>query len=271
MLFPEPGRAFPPVEKHLVSKSDDAARPGIEGAQDNRQGDTPSLEGCDSCPFRQVGFCAAVLGAHSDAKRRRKMHGTVRARQHIYRPGETPGRVVVVRQGWALRSAMTPDGRRQVLSILLPGDIAGGELVMRDQVRTPVQSITPVEYCAFSVDQLKEIATEDPKLIWAFVDICFTGREASEARLLDLGRRNAEQRLARLILDLHQRLTSKGLAEGNTIPFPLRQQTIADALGLTQVHVSRVMRSLRESGVLRVRNGVLTILDMGELRDVAEV
>lgn len=211
------------------------------------------------------------MGDVPDAKRVRKAEGTVRARQHIYRPGETPKRIIILRSGWALRLAMTSDGRRQVLSVLLPGDIAGGELIMRDQVRTPVQSVTPVEYCAFEVGNLKKIAEEDPALVWAFVEICFSGREASEARLLDLGRHNAEQRLARFILDLHERLTAKKLAEGNSIPFPLRQQSIADALGLTQVHVSRVIRNLRENNILRIQGGVLTILDMSALMDAAEI
>lgn len=226
--------------------------------------------GCAACPFRHVGFCGAVIGANSEARRRRQAEGTVRARQHIYRLGETPGRIVVLRRGWAIRSAIAADGRRQVLSILLPGDIAGGELIMRQQVRTPVQSLTPVEYCTFDVGNLRDAAKRDPDLVWAFVEICFAGREASEARLVDLGRRNAEQRLARLIIDLHQRLTSKGLAQGDTIPFPLRQQTIADALGLTQVHVSRVMRSLRQARILQTGNGLLTILDMDALMSVAE-
>jgi CRP/FNR family transcriptional regulator, anaerobic regulatory protein len=211
------------------------------------------------------------MDAASESERGRSAKGSFRARQHIYRPGETPKRIVVLRSGWALRLALTSDGRRQVLSILLPGDIAGGELIMRDQVRTPVQSVTPVEYCAFDVGHLKEIAKDDPALVWAFVDICFSGREASEARLVDLGRRKAEQRLARLVLDLYERLTEKKLTDGAAIPFPLRQQSIADALGLTQVHVSRVMRSLKENDVIRVQGGVLTILDMEALMDIAEI
>ncbi|HCX68574.1 MAG: hypothetical protein CMI61_11355 [Parvibaculum sp.] len=255
--------------EYSLSTSKNNIRSG-DDIDENRR--TPaSIEGCNTCQFRHVGFCHAVIDAASDAKRGRSAKGSIRARQHIYRPGETPKRVIVLRSGWALRSALTSDGRRQVLSILLPGDIAGGELVMHDQVRTPVHSVTPVEYCAFDVENLKEIAKDDPSLVWTFVDICFSGREASESRLVDLGRRNAEQRLARLVLDLHERLTAKKLADGRTIPFPLRQQNIADALGLTQVHVSRVMRSLRENDVVRVKGGVLTILNMEALMDIAEL
>jgi len=101
-------------------------------------------------------------------------------------------------------------------------------------------------------------------------DLCLSSKEASEARLVDLGRRNAEQRLARLILDLRRRLREKGLSDGTAIPFPLRQQTIADALGLTQVHVSRVMRSLRQSRILQTKAGQINILDMDALMAVAE-
>ncbi|MAU61534.1 MAG: hypothetical protein CMI62_12485 [Parvibaculum sp.] len=240
-----------------------------EDAQDAFEGDASS-NGCDVCPFRRIGFCKAVLDADFDAKCRLQGEGRVRARQHIYRFGEAPGRIVVLRRGWAIRYVVAADGRRQVLSILLPGDIVGGELLIREKVRTPALSLTPVEYCEFDIGNLKRLSKEDPDLVWTFVEICFAGREASEARLVDLGRRNAEQRVARLILDLHQRLTSKGLAQGDTIPFPLRQQMIADALGLTQVHVSRVMRSLRQARILKTGNGLLTILDMDALMNVAE-
>ncbi len=242
---------------------------GEDSAQDGKKIDASS-EGCDTCPFRSVGFCAAVMGASLGEGERRKTAGSALARQQILRPGEASGRVIVLRQGWALRSAITSDGRRQVLSILLPGDIAGGEFLMRDKVRVPVQSLTPVEYCSFDVTYLKEIAGENPAFIWTFVDLCLSSKEASEARLIDLGRRNAEQRLARLILDLHRRLREKGLSNGATIPFPLRQQTVADALGLTQVHVSRVIRSLRQSRILQIRSGQLTILDMDALMATAE-
>jgi CRP/FNR family transcriptional regulator len=227
-------------------------------------------EGCACCPFRREGICAAVIDARSD-KHRRKAEGTTRARQYVFRPGEEPGRVVVIREGWAARFVHVPDGRRQVLSILVPGDIAGAELVMRSSIRVPVQALNDISYCSFGVNDLKEISYDDPALVWSFLDICTSNRKESESRLVDLGRRNAEQRLARLVLELHRRLRSRGLADETSMPFPLRQQTIADALGLTQVHVSRVMSSFRDGNVLQVIGGRLFISDMETLLDIAEI
>ncbi|MDP3329019.1 Crp/Fnr family transcriptional regulator, partial [Parvibaculum sp.] len=244
--------------------------PILPGGAVARQGDG-SLEDCDICPFRHIGFCAAVLGSSMGGGPIRKLEGTARIRQHIYRPGDAPGRVVVLREGWAIRFVLTPDGRRQILSILIPGDMVGGEALIRDKVQTSLQALTPLTYCAFDVTELKNIAESDPGLVWTFVDICFAGREASEARIVDLGRRNAEQRIARLVLDLYRRLDERGLAEGLTIPFPLRQQTIADALGLTQVHVSRTMTALRQAGAMHLQAGVLEILDLQVLSDIAEI
>lgn len=153
-----------------MSGNDDGAPVrGGQSAQDGRELGASS-ESCDTCLFRSVGFCGAVLGANPDAGRRRKTAGSVFARQHILRPNEAPGRVVVIKRGWALRSAMTSDGRRQVLTILLPGDVAGGELLIRDEVRIPVQSVTSVEYCAFDISYLKEILGEKPALLWTVVD-----------------------------------------------------------------------------------------------------
>lgn len=224
---------------------------------------------CSTCPFRHATFCSAVLGSGKDSTRRRTSEGTIRARQHLHKQGDARGRVMVLRDGWAVRFVQTPEGRRQVLSILIPGGVAGGDILLHNEVRVPVQAITPVEYCAFDTDDLKAIADRDPNVVWAFLGICFSGHEASEARIIDLGRRSAEQRIARLVLNLHERLTARGLATDDTMPFPLRQQTIADALGLTQVHVSRVMTSMRALGVIRLASGSLTILDMQGLRDLA--
>lgn len=245
-----------------VRKGDSRNMPGKEG--------TNMPEGCASCPFRSGGICGAVMTAKSD-RRRRKTEGVVRARQHVLRAGEESGRIVVLRDGWAARFTHVPDGRRQVLSILVPGDIAGAELVVRPSVRVPVQALTDVSFCAFDVQELKEIGSEDPGLVWSFLEICTTGRKDSEARLVDLGRRNAEQRLARLIAELHRRLKSRGLADETSMPFPLRQQTIADALGLTQVHASRVMSGFRDNNVVQVNGGRLNILDMETLLDIAEI
>lgn len=246
-----------------------AVREGEGGGLSGREvGAIP--EGCASCPFRRTGLCAAVLDARS-GRRRRKTDGEVRARQHVFRPGEQPGRIIVLRDGWAARFTHVPDGRRQVLSILLPGDVAGAELVMRSSIRVPVQALTNLSYCAFDTDELKELGQEDPTLVWSFLDICMSGRKDSESRIVDLGRRNAEQRLARLIADLHRRLRERGLADETSMPFPLRQQTIADALGLTQVHVSRVMSGFRENNVAQVIGGRLFIMDAEALLDIAEI
>jgi len=226
-------------------------------------------EACASCPFQDGGLCGAVRDARSS--RRRKTEGTVRARQNLFRAGEESGRVAVIREGWAVRFTHVPDGRRQVLSILTPGDIAGAEFIMRPSIRVPVQALTDLSFCAFDVQELKEIGSEDPGLVWSFLEICAEGRKEVESRLVDLGRRNAEQRLARLIAELHRRLSGRGLADGASMPFPLRQQTIADALGLTQVHVSRVMSSFRENNIVQVIGGRLHILDMEALLDLAEI
>lgn len=214
-------------------------------------------------------FCSAVMGV-GEEERRLKVEGSVRPRQHIYKSGEARGQIVILRDGWAIRFVLTPDGRRQVLSILLPGDIAGGEFLMRNEARVSVQALAmPVNYCAFDIADLKEIAKRDPGLIWTFVGIEIAEHEASEALMVGLGRRNAEQRIARLVLDIYERLERRGLTEGTTIPFVLRQKTIADLLGLTQVHVSRVMTAMKEQGIMHVARGSLTILDMQALRDIA--
>lgn len=263
-----PNGPFPERKySYVTSLTDTAGDPHIPAASDPARDGLPG--DCGACPFSQGELCRTVIG--SDAENRvSKVGGSIRPRQHIYKSGESRGQIVVLRDGWAIRFVLTPDGRRQILSILLPGDIAGGEFLMREEARVSVQALaTPLKYCAFDIADLKEFAKKDPSLIWTFVGIEIAEHEASEALMVGLGRRNAEQRIARLVLDIYERLEKRGLADGNTIPFVLRQKTIADLLGLTQVHVSRVMTAMKTQGIMQLARGSLTILDMRALRAAA--
>ena len=86
---------------------------------------------------------------------------------------------------------------------------------------------------------------------------------------IDLGRRTADERLARLILRLMKRLAKRGMVQGQTMEFPLRQHQIADATGLTPVHVSRVLGNFRRKGLIEINGRSLTILNATELNRVA--
>lgn len=170
---------------------------------------------------------------------------------------ELPGQRFLV-SGWACRRRSLDDGSRQIFSILLPGDPCEG----RRRSVASVAALTPVETAeAPGVFQAADDSLLHPGLAEAFEAI----REEEERLLLDqivrLGRLTAYERLAHLLLELRERLARVGLADEQRLPMPLTQETLADALGLSIVHVNRTVQQLRRDGLLELRSGAAVLHD----------
>jgi CRP/FNR family transcriptional regulator, anaerobic regulatory protein len=182
----------------------------------------------------------------------------------------TGDRLYTILEGWAFRFKDLPDGRRQILNILLPGDLVGlqGELLAAST--HGVEAVTPVLLCAFRRDTVVELYREQPALALDVTWLAALGERLSDDVLLTVGRRNALERVATLLVHLFKRATSAGLGDKSGIPFPLTQQHIADALGLSVVHTNRVLQALRRLGLIRLTEGRLAIGDLRALRRVAD-
>ena len=179
-------------------------------------------------------------------------------------------RLYTLLEGWAFRFKDLPDGRRQILNILIPGDLIGlqGELLAAST--HGVEAVTPVLLCAFRRDTVEELYREQPALALDVTWLAALGERLSDDVLLTVGRRNAMERIATLLVHLYKRATSAGLGDTSGIPFPLTQQHIADALGLSAVHTNRVLQSLRRLKLIRLGDGKLAIGDLRALRRVAD-
>lgn len=226
---------------------------------------------CQACPLKKQRFCSALIGtpAREDRLGLRSV-SVIAPRQFAYKANEQTQRFSILQSGWAVRFTHTHDGRRQVLALLLPGDIMGLEVTTRGSISHPILALTQLRLCTFQADDFNKIAAEDPGVMLSTAAILQDVREGYEARIVDLGRSTAEERIARLILDIKRRLESTGMiSSGSKIPFPLRQQTIADMLGLTQVHVSRVMSQIRKAGLISLDRETLEIEDMEGLKRIA--
>jgi len=236
----------------------------VEGA-----GARESQQKCLACPLRKSAFCSSLMDEDSEiSPALRKTHGTIEARRNLYRARELAKQVLIVRDGWAFRFAITPGGRRQILSLLLPGDILSSSFLFRDSLDFSAQALTTVHYCAFDRQELQNRIRTNSQTFQAFANACVHEREESDARIADLGRRSAEERIVRFMLDLFERLRERGLAHDLSFAFPVRQQHIADALGLTQVHVSRVVTGLRRKGLIEFSGGTLKITDLQGIKTI---
>lgn len=165
--------------------------------------------------------------------------------------------------GWACRARSLPDGRRQITGFVLPGD-ALAPLLRPEREPSPcaVVALTSVQMAdAAPLRALLERAAPRHR---GLRDACTAAERAEERLLLDrivaLGRQTAYERLCGLFLELYERLAAVGLAADGAFPMPLRQETLADALGLSTVHLNRTLQQVRRDGVAEVRGGWVTLL-----------
>lgn len=171
--------------------------------------------------------------------------------------------------GWAATVSRLSDGRRQILSFVLPGTLVSTSAVFADSFNFYVEAVTAVRYCYYDRAYLNERLAADPSLIRAMAKTCLFEKEQAEELATNLGRRRAEERIAHLFLNLSRRLKLRGLVRDDSFELPLRQQHIADATGVTPVHANRMLRSLRKDGLIAMRNGILKITDFAGLHRLA--
>ncbi len=188
---------------------------------------------------------------------------TVPARRILCRQHELLDVVPVICRGWAASIVMLSDGSRQILSFLLPGDAVSTALLFDARPYFMVEAITDVHYRGFKRSDVRTVLARQPDLLDSFCRTWAQATARADQLIVDLGRRTADERIARLLLYLAERLAQRGMTQRGTMEmeFPLRQHHIADATGLTPVHVSKVLSEFRRSGLIKISERSLTILD----------
>lgn len=195
---------------------------------------------------------------------------SIPARRLILHPKEWSEFVPIICSGWAMSSIALPDGRRQIISFLLPGDIVSAGSLLSPISGQSVEAITEVTYRKFKRAEIKELLFRRSDLLEKLFSLWNEAKARSDQLALDLGRRRADERIARLILRLSEKVAKRSLVRTQTFDFPLRQRHIADATGLTPVHVSKILGELQRAGLIEISSRSLTILNGPELQRVAD-
>lgn len=185
------------------------------------------------------------------------------ARRLVCREQDLGVAVPVICDGWAACYINLPDSGRQILSIVLPGELVSTALLFEPIQNWFIEAITDVECRTFKRCDLLEVLFKRPEALECISRAWVEERKRADQLILDLGRRLAEERIPRLIVQLVERLKVRGMSDTHSrrFPFPLRQHHIADATGLTPVHVSKVLSELRRRNILALSDRFLTILD----------
>lgn len=191
------------------------------------------------------------------------------ARRDIVREGERPRGVIAILDGWASRYKQLPDGRRQITSFVIPGDLCDANVFILTEMDHSIGSVTRVRYAEVAPADFEQMMTASSRLTealwWHALVVAGVQREWTT----NVGQRSAHERLAHLLCELFCRLEAIGQTDGDTCPLPLTQMDLADATGLTPVHVNRTIQGLRRAGLIQLGNRRLRIPDLQALMRVA--
>ena len=193
----------------------------------------------------------------------------VGARDDIIREGDRPRDAHLIISGWACRYKALEDGRRQIVDFLVPGDLYDLDIFMLRAMDHSVGAITAVTYAEIGRDAFEIIETAHPQIVKALRQGALVAAATQREWTLNVGQRTAIERLGHLLCEMFVRLRTVGLTRGDSCDFPLTQIDLADATGLTAVHVNRTLQEMRGRGLIRLKGRELSIPDLQALKDMS--
>ncbi len=190
-------------------------------------------------------------------------------RKNIIHEGDEPSAVNVLLQGWACRYKVLADGRRQIVSLLLPGDMCDPHVFLLPTMDQSLGTITPAVVAKVPGAAIRAMAAGSAAIAEALNWEMLTCAEIQREWTVSLGRRTAVERIAHLFCEVSLRSGVTDPRNASDCEFPLTQTDLADAMGLSTVHVNRTMQELRGRGAVEVRGKRLVINDRDALEELA--
>ncbi len=222
---------------------------------------TPASVPCAQCPLRRVGaFSANTPEEIAFIQQLKSGDIVLGAGAVLSREGVNIGQLHTLLEGWAFRFRTLSSGARQILNFLLPGDFIGLQERLGAHSSHGVELLTTARLCRFPAARLRELYTHHPSLGYDVTWIAAHEELIVDENLVSVGQRTAMQRIAMLLIHLYKRACSVGLQHPDgRVPFPVTQQHMADALGLSLVHTNKTLHRLRTSGHFAISNGMLAL------------
>jgi CRP-like cAMP-binding protein len=193
----------------------------------------------------------------------------VGARRDLIREGDCPREMNLILSGWACRYRELSDGRRQIVSLLLPGDICDLNVFVLREMDHTISAMTRVTYAELPREAFGRIMDDHPRVAHAMWWEALVQNAIQREWVLNLGQRDAFERLSHFLCEVFLRLRAVGMTDGDTCAFPPTQAELAAALGLSAVHVNRTLQELRSAGLIVLRDKTLTIPDLEALERAA--
>jgi CRP-like cAMP-binding protein len=193
----------------------------------------------------------------------------IKADTDIVRQGDVPRSAFVLTHGMAFRYRLTPDGKRQILTFMIPGDIFGLHIFLLRSMDHSIATLVPTRIATIPRATVFDLFEHHPRIGAALWWSALQQNAINRERIVALGRRSARGRVAYLLCELVWRQRAVRLAEDDAIRLPLTQVELADTLGLTAVHVNRILQGFRRDNLIALMHHRLTLLDVEKLQKIA--
>jgi len=194
----------------------------------------------------------------------------VRRRQDIVTEGRPNRRFFIILEGLLIRYRITRDGHRQVINVVMPGDVAGTPSCFFDAALYSIRTLTNAVVAPMRVDTLSTLLDTQPRLAAKLFWLFSCDAALSAEHVVVVGRRSARERIAHFFLELLIRLQDIGQAEEASFEMPFSQDVICDALGLSLAYVNRELRMLAQEGLVVISKRKVVISDVKALSEIAD-
>ncbi|MDG3041749.1 Crp/Fnr family transcriptional regulator [Roseicyclus marinus] len=213
-----------------------------------------------------VALSASDLDTLARFHRRRRIF---QAGHELIHEGQKNQSAFVLAEGWACSYKLLPDGERQIVDFQIPGDFLGLRSILFRTSDHSVEAVTQIEASEVLASDILDSFAHAPRLATAVLWAASRDEAMVVEHLVNLGRRSADIRMAHFLLELGARLRLVGVGDPAGFDCPLTQYHLADVLGLSAVHVNRVLRHLREEGLVTFQKGRVEFDDMARLTRMA--
>ena len=212
------------------------------------------------------GLSSAGMSALSEATSHPQQ---IASKRDLIREGDRPGPVFVMLEGWAVRYKILPNGTRQIVGYLMPGDSCDLHIGLLAEMDHSIQTITPALVAHIDRATIDEIMNNHVSVAKALYISQLIDEGTMRAWITSMGRRSSIERVAHLMCELYVRARNIGLTTDTQLTLPLSQLILADSLGMTPVHLNRVLKELRVAGAMTIMRGSLEIIDPAKMVHIA--
>ena len=195
---------------------------------------------------------------------------TVAADHDIVSEGDTPSECCLLVEGFAYRYNVTAEGKRQILSFHMSGDIPDLQSLHLSAMDHSLSTLIPCKLAFIQHDDLRNLMRNHPRLAGLFWRDTLIDAAIFRQWVVNVGRRQSPARMAHVLCELLVRLRAVELVEDHAFDLPVTQGDLADALGITPVHVNRVLKDLRKQGLIALQGKFLKVLDWEGLQAAGE-